>query len=76
MAKLKGSTTVKSESGVVLNAAPADVSSPPPPKAELLSFENYCALKNVPVLHQAGMRAFTTTKLATLTEWSRIFSRY
>lgn len=41
-----------------------------------MSFDTYCAIREIPVQNRAGMRVFTKTQAADLKEWDAIFRNY
>lgn len=68
-------TEVRTTSGVLINEPPAVLGVPAPTEGKL-TFSMYCTARSIPVQHVAGMRAFTKTNEATLSEWDAIFKRY
>jgi hypothetical protein len=75
-AVVEASTVVTNLDGTVLNSAPKATSGELSSGEGLLNFAMYCAVKGIPVLHQAGMRAFTNLESATLASWDVVFKNY
>lgn len=69
-------TEVRTDKGVLVNAPDNGFSVERTPTEGKLTFSMYCTARNIPVQHVAGMRAFTKTNEATLSEWDAIFKRY
>ena len=75
-ASVSASTEVRTVDGALVNAPDAGVRPEPTPADGFITFSMYCTVRRIPVQRQAGMRAFTKTNEATLSEWDAIFKRY
>lgn len=73
---VEAQTEVRTSAGVLVNAPDTGFKVEKVPSEGKLTFSMYCTTRNIPVQRQAGMRAFTKTNEATLSEWDAIFKRY
>lgn len=75
---VESSTEIFDKHGDVVNKfVPAsEAPSSKPSGGDKLTFGMFCAIRRIAPQRQAGLRAFTATQYASLTEWDAIFKKY